>query len=125
MKARSEFQIRDNSRRYGRSLPAAIAAFALVLGTSTAVFADDSEESSPFGDAAIDDLALSQTVGIAQGAISVIQNVDGEGSVQSVSIGSYNNGRGFGSYNAVAVAVIEQDAVQIVGTDLTEAITAD
>ncbi len=127
MTVRSESQNLGCSWQFGRILPAAITSFALMLGTSTAVIADDSDEASPFGDAAIDDYALSQTVGVAQGALTVIQNAnpDGEGSVQAVSIGSYNNGRGFGSYNAVAVAVIEQDAVQIVGTDLTEAITAD
>ena len=78
-----------------------LAAMTVLFALPIPVWADDIE----FSEAAIGDEVLAETHGVGQDASLLFADDDplGDGSTQSVNIGSLNDGNGFGSSNAVAV----------------------
>ena len=109
-----------------RTLPAALSALALAIALPAAGWAADdaapvvADADLAFSSAPVGDDTLAATRGTGEGGSPALpweeDESDDGGSFQSVDIGNFNGGNGFNNSNAVAVAIVHQHAVQIIGS---------
>lgn len=101
-------------RRHGLFVPAILSAFALAIAIPTGASVADDDLGFSVGAE-----VLNQTRGTGariDQSIGLDEDDSGDGGLsQSVDIGSFNAGNGFNNSNAVATAIIQQHAVQIIG----------